>query len=824
MKKKISFQSLGKIYPGFPDDGEVLKQRSIYGLNEIFEKAPHQCLELLKDTSKDPMIWFLTALGIIFFIIDEHREALTLIAALLPLVLMDAFLHRRTQVSMRRLKRQLKSTAVVLRNFHEKEVNTLEIVPGDLVKLKSNEVLPADGVFEETKDLLLDESSLTGEASPISKVNISDRPFDIYKKGEDLVPVDSLGFAGTRVLRGSGFLRVLKTGKSTAYGEIIQSVLNSSDTKTVLQKSIQHLVMILSLIAGLCCLFLATIRIFQGKGWLDALLSSAVVAMSAIPEEFPVVFTFYLGLGVFRLAKKKALVRKAVSVENIGRVSVICTDKTGTITTGKLKLTHLKTFAGFSSDELLEAAVTASDSLASDPVDQAIFELSNTKKIYSQHRVKVFPFTEMKKNESVISQKIDGTYHFLIKGSPETIIQKTNLDSYQKEFWLNETKTFASEGHKVLACAQYLFETKDLSLQEEPLGGYEFLGLLAFEDPLRPEARDAIIYCNQNKIKVLMLTGDHPETARTIANEVGIGNGKPFVISAQSTEEIFSHQWIENNLDVLSKLDVVARCTPIQKLNIVNAFKNSGEIVAVTGDGVNDVPALKNADVGISMGIRGTRSAIEVSSIVLADDNFSTIVCAIKEGKQLFHNLRLSFKYLLLIHIPFVLSAALIPALGYPLLYHPVHVVWVELIIHPTALLAFQLENSSIPKEIGDRRTYLFTPNMIFRIVFVGIIFSIFIFWTFISSSKQMDGIFFGRSKVMAMLSIFSASLVVNLSQWRNYGSIFVSVLTVLFSFLMIEIPFFSSELSLTPIGTSYWLGILVFYLVFLFVLFVFKV
>ena len=806
MKKLVSFKTLNAIYPGFPSEIDVQNQRKLYGLNEILENAPHGWKELLRDTFKDPMIWFLIVLSFIFLILHETREALTLGLALIPLILMDAFLHKRTEASMAGLKRQLKNKVVVIRSGQEKEVQSFEIVPGDLVKVKANDLLPADGVFEETQDILIDESALTGEALPILKNKISNNPYSIYQKGEGLVDLDVLGYAGTRVLRGDGALRITRTGKFTSYGEIVQSVLKVSNEKTSLQKSISRLVFVLSIFAGACCILLAIIRIYQGKGWLDAFISSATVAISAIPEEFPVVFTFFLGVGVFRLAKKKALVRKAVSVENIGRVTYICTDKTGTITRGQLKLTHIVVATGMTEKELLMSSAAASDPLGIDPVDQAIFEWALSHESPKIKRLKVFPFTEDKKNESVIVETSSGGCMLYVKGSPELILSKVNLDLQEKNRWVDKTFELAKEGHKVLACARFFFGENIIKELDIPSDGYEFLGLLAFEDPPRPEVSEAIKYCQDHHIKVLMMTGDHPETARAIAKEVGIGNGHPLVLSAESHPDQFKEEWIDYNLGFLKTLDVVARCNPIQKYNIVSKLKKSGEIVAVTGDGVNDVPALKNADIGISMGIRGTKSAKDVSSIIISDDNFSTIVHAIKEGKQLFYNLKLSFEYLLLIHIPFVLSAAIIPFMGLPLLFLPVHIVWVELIIHPTALFAFQLNDHAGVKVVFDEGKYFFSKKIFLISLVVGICFSLLLIKTFMSQDTFPLEVYQGRGNVLALLSLWSVGIVIIQTKLKTLASILVSFFTIILSVLMIQIPALSNRMELTPLSLNDWL------------------
>lgn len=378
-----------------------------------------------------------------------------------------------------------------------------------------------------------------------------------------------------------------------------------------------------------------------------------------------------------------------------------------------------------------------------------------------------FPFTEDRKRESVFTE-LDGQQIAVTKGAPETIFNLAQLSVEQKEFWFKKTIQWAQTGHKVLACAKKIVSTYELRAGKEPDSAFQFMGLLAFENPPRPEVATAVEYAYKNKIKVLMLTGDHPETAAAIGRKVGLGKGNPVVVSAELDPKKFENDYFGSNSDFLKSIDIVARCTPIQKLQIVLALKQAGEIVAVTGDGVNDVPALKAADIGIAMGLRGSRSAKEVSSIILGDDNFKTIVTAIMEGRQLFSNLKTSFEYLLLFHIPFVLTAAIVPIMGYQLVYLPVHIVWLELIIHPTAILAFQSSASSrTAKATGS----FFQKVDIFRMAIFGIGLALAIGIIFVSSLKVNSEIGIARAKVMVILAIWSAALVIYYTHLKTVTS-----------------------------------------------------
>lgn len=818
MKRKISLKNLSGLVltsTGL-NEAQVAKQRAKFGPNEVVERIGNPWLELLADTVRDPMVWFLVAIAFIFYFIGDVNEAVILSVATLPIIFMDAFLHWRTQASTATLRGQLSSKVLVIRSGRELEIESHDLVPGDLVALSTkNHFAPADGIWEKVDCLQVDESVLTGEAFPVSKSSMlleskGDTQQEIY--GESNV----LGFAGTRVLTGNGYLRVLSTGKHTSYGEIVQSVAKINHERTPLQSAILDLTRFLIYASLIFCLALAGIRYYQGHGWLDALLSAAVLAVAAIPEEFPVVFSFYLGVGVFRLAKRHALVRRAVSVENIGRVTQICTDKTGTLTMGQLKLTHLDVSDSFSEEDILLMAQTASNPKGSDPIDLAIISTSHGRNIQALARDSVIPFTEDRKRETVFTIR-DGIKMCVVKGSPEVVLSMSNVTNVELANWLKHVSKFAQGGHKVLAVA-CVSTTDDI----EPSTGFDFYGLLAFEDPPRPEVKKAIEYCRKSEIKVMMITGDHPETAAAIAKDVGlITDNNSIIVSAQDEAYKLEEEWIHKNIDYFKSVDVVARCNPLQKLRIVEALKKSGELVVVTGDGVNDVPALKAADIGVAMGLRGSRSAKEVSSIILADDNFSTIANAILEGRQLFKNLRMSFYYLLLFHIPFVLSAAIIPLLGYPLLYLPIHVVWLELIIHPTALFAFQQYSKNEVKSTTIYQKSFFSKLDTVIILSISLCLTAVLIWAFAVGVSEDQDIGHGRAVAMALLSTWSGGIVLILTKGATLTAKFIVAATLIGPFILIQSKWAAKIFHLTPLHSVDWLKIFATITVFLILLFI---
>lgn len=677
-------------------DVEALRAR--YGDNRIVEPPRHRFWHALRDAAGDPMLWFLLVVSALFFATGETVEAAVLLLAILPLLGMDAFLHRRTRLSTAALASRLASDAEVLRDGAWQTIAAAELVPGDRVRVGSGEAIPADGLWRAAESLQVDESSLSGESVPVRK------------QVADLTRVvnEHWGFAGTRVLAGRGELQLLGTGGDSRYGELVRLAVTAPQPRTPLQLAVARLVLQLVWIALALCLLLAAVRLWQGQGWLDALLSGLTLAIAALPEEFPVVLSLFLGVGVFRLARRNALVRRAVAVEDIGRVSVLCTDKTGTLTEGRLRLRELRPAAGLSTEALAMRAAQSVAADSRDPLDACLREAAASAPALALRQR--FPFTEDRRRETVLLIEGEAVVARM-KGAPETVLRASAIEASEAARWQAEAQALAARGLKVLALAERAFAGAGAGEENhEPEQGYRMLGLLGFGDPLRPGVAAAVARCRAQGLRVVMLTGDHPATAAAIAIEAGLCAGAPRVVSLD--EDV--------STDALAHADVVARAQPRQKLALVQALQASGAAVAVTGDGVNDVPALKAADVGIAMGERGTQAARESAAIVLLDDDFATLAGAIAEGRALYRNLRASFAYLLLVHLPFVLSAALVPAFGGPLLFLPIHIVWLELIIHPSAMLGFQREASDGDGGAPTRAGQMFDARSWWRLLLGG--------------------------------------------------------------------------------------------------------
>ncbi|MEO7993251.1 MAG: HAD-IC family P-type ATPase, partial [bacterium] len=486
---------------------------------------------------------------------------------------------------------------------------------------------------------------------------------------------------------------------------------------------------------------------------------------------------------------------------NIGRVTCIATDKTGTITTGILTVTHLLPVPDSTDDTLLQAALVASRREGDDPLDRALFAAARGRALMPREApLATFAFTETRRRETALIATESGL-QAVTKGAPETVIALADKSDLQRDSLLDQAVQLSAEGHKVIAVAMRALPV-DWSLDQEPLEDYVLLGLVAVEDPIRPEVPAALTACREAGIQVVMVTGDHPATALAIAREAGVADATSTVLTGDQLDAACATMTPAQ----LRALRVVARALPAQKLQLVQALQRAGAVVAVTGDGINDAPALRAADVGIAMGARGAQTTREVADIVLLNDNFMTVVLAIAEAQALFRNLRRSFAYLLLIHFPLVTSAAVLPLLGFDSPYLPIHIVWLELIIHPTALLAFQ-HASELRLWPADevRSARLLTMGEIARLTLAAVFMALLIVLVFMTRMGDEPPVDTARTLALALLVTTSACGAVCLGGMRTRLGAGVVAGTTLGSIALIQIPFFASVLHVVPMGISEW-------------------
>jgi P-type Ca2+ transporter type 2C len=765
---------------------EAEERLAQFGPNDILGERRNPLTQLAWDTAKDPMLWFLALTSLLFFAVGDIAEGIVMALAVVPILGMDAFLHRRTLASTEGLAGELAASATIVRDGEQKTVPSRDIVPGDIIIVHAGESFSADGRVLDGAGLQADESTLTGESIPVPK-----RPGPIDRLE---IADENWAMAGTRLLTGTATVQAVLTAAATTYGEIVRTTRESAQQPTQLQTSVNRLVTILAAAAVLMCVVLAVTRYWTGHGLMDAFISGATLAVAALPEEFPVVLTFFVGMGVLRMARRKALVRRAAAVEHIGRVTCICSDKTGTLTEGRLRIAEVLPARGVQEAELVRTIALAARPDSGDPLDAAMLQLTpeGSDKVHE-----VFPFTEDRRREAIVRESGEGKYVTVLKGAPETVIPMCKMHSRAHKEIMKQVQTLAASGYKVIAIAS---QSAARSPGHEPVSGFHFYGLLAFEDPVRPEVPAAVAWAQASGIKVILVTGDHAATARAVAIKAGIGSGEPIVVSGDEMPVL-----MRNGKPI--EFDVVARATPLQKLDLVSALQKRKETVVATGDGVNDVPALNGADVSIAMGERGSRPARETAMIVLLNDSFSTIVNAIREGRDIFWNLRASFAYLLIMHVPIVLAAAVVPMAGYPLLFLPVHVVWLELIMHPTAILAFRGQsNESGESSRATTGARIFNLTDAFLIGVGGLSLTIAAVGGYLHALGPENSFEHARALGMATLIIGSCAVSIALMGARDVKQIAVPLAALLLSILAIENSEMASLLHVSQLHLSDWL------------------
>jgi Ca2+-transporting ATPase len=605
--------------------------------------------------------------------------------------LVGSVLELRSERTLEQLDRLTRPTATTWRDGEARTIATVDLVPGDLIELKEGDIVPADGELLSGAQIVVDESALTGESAPA------------VKDAAAMDAEDRQVYGGTTILSGRGVARIAVTGARTRYGRIGTLVAGIREPATPLERLIRQLVRRIALVAVACCVAVAALELARGNGWAAALIAGVSLAIAAIPEEFPMVYTLYLTLGARRLARDRALVRRLPGVETLGSTTVVCTDKTGTLTVGHLEVAAVRADGEPASGArgltpasraVLEAAVLASEPSPFDPLEQAIVRYAATNGIdvealQAMTLVRDYPFDPARKYMSHLWQGEQGQAIYA-KGAVEGILDLTGAGDALREQTLRTNRELASDGMRVIGIAAG--RTGDSGgnrrSDESALG---FLGLIGFSDPLRPGVAEALEECQNAGIRVVMVTGDHPVTAHAVAEGLSL----PHKGERIATGDEIDADDDEALKGLVTDVDIFARVRPEQKHRLVRALRAGGEVVAMTGDGINDAPALREADIGVAMGERGTEVARAAATMVLLDDNFATIVGAVRDGRRIVENLRRAFAYLIAFHAPILLAALIVPLLDAPLLLLPVHLVVLEIILHPVVALVFENEPAS---------------------------------------------------------------------------------------------------------------------------------
>ena len=676
---------------------------SKFGLNELPAEKKGSLFDSAVKVVREPMILLLILAGVISFVLAERDDGMLLISTVFIIIGISLFQERRTETALSALRSLSAPQALVIRSGKRIRIPTKEVVPGDLIQLLEGDRVPADAEIIDLKYLVLDESLLTGESVPVTK-NLGDQVF-----------------TGTLVVRGHGIAIVRTTGKSTELGRIGSSLSGMKEQLTRLQLSISRIVKGIGIGALLTVTFVIAVYGVTRGNWLEGALAGIAVAMALIPEELPVILTIFMTLGAWRMTKVGVIVRRTATIETLGSVTVLCVDKTGTLTKNEMKIEELKLLNGDTwnassainpeFEELISIGSLATPTVAFDPMDLAFKTLETSNRLASYKSLSEIPLSKERLIYTHVWQK-ENRVIVAAKGAPEHIARICGLSETQLNSFHDLVATSASHGFRVIAVAKMELSESEFRSKKIDEIGLQFLGFSLLRDPIRDGVPDAINLCRAAGIRTIMITGDHPATAIAVANEIGIPS------SSFMTGEILSQASDSDLREKVKSVSIFARVTHDHKLRLINALKTNGEIVGMTGDGINDAPALRAADIGIAMGGRGTDVAREASDMIITDDNFVSIVSGIKRGRTIFSNIKKAIIYVIAIHVP-IFGMAIIPILNplWPLVFLPALIAFHEIVIDPAASIVYEVEQSD--PEIMNQKPRAATASLISRLDFL---------------------------------------------------------------------------------------------------------
>ncbi len=671
------------------------------GPNELPVSRPRGVLRLLREIVSEPMFLLLVACGAIYMVLGDRQEALMLLSFVFVVMGISFVQQRRSERSLEALRDLSSPRALVMRDGEARRIAGREVVLGDIVLLAEGDRVPGDMRLVEASNLAVDESMLTGESAPVLK-QATDGTDETAVAPAESDP--SKVYSGTLVTRGTARGCVEATGARSALGRIGASLAGIAVEITPIQRETRRVIKWVAVVGLSLAAALAIAYWVKLGDWLHGLLAGLTLAMAILPEELPVVLTLFLGLGAWRLAREKVLARSIPAVELLGATTVLCVDKTGTLTANRMAVRRLWSEvaehdtapAGMIAlqEELhgvLEYAVLASHRRAFDPMESAIVAagqrlLADTEHLHADWTlVDDYPLSSEMLAMSRVWQSPDRQERLIAsKGAPEAIVDLCHLDALRCARVAETVSTMASAGLRVLGVARATFHASELPGTQHDFA-FEFLGLVALEDPVRPDVPRAITECQTAGIRVVMMTGDHPATAISVARQAGLSVEAPVITGAELAE--LSDDALRERL---ADTHIFCRVQPEQKLRLVRAFRALGDVVAMTGDGVNDAPALKAADIGVAMGARGSDVAREAAALVLLNDDFASLVTAVRYGRRVFANLRKAIVFVVAVHVPIV-GLSIVPVLlGWPMLLMPVHILFLQLIIDPACSVVFE--------------------------------------------------------------------------------------------------------------------------------------
>lgn len=649
-------------------DEEVAERTKRFGPNILVPEKRDRGLMWTVRFFTDPMVVLLLLAAGTYLTLGDRFDATIALAAIFPIFFIAATLERRCECALDELRAMALPTARVRRGLRDLIIDAREVVPGDVMLVQAGDVFVADGMLM-SGSLVVDESALTADAQPV------------------VVEPGGAFYAGTVVRSGRGETVVSAIGTATRYGRAGRLTSEMHISATPLELVLRKLVWRIGLAVIVFCAAVILVEHGRGALWPAALIAGVSLAMAGIPEELPMVYTLSLALGAWKMRKGNVLVRRLASVETLGCVNAICVHKTGTLTYGTLELTATWVDPKADEDALLRAAALACEAKPFDPLDQAVLRFVQSRGLSTsaqelQTPQRRYPFDVAHRRLTQVWSDPGGV-RIASKGAMETIVSLCTTSDEQRRQILAAHERFARDGMRVIAVAQAIRATTERSRAADE-SNLQFMGLLAFEDAIREDVPAAIEACVRAGIRVIMITGDHPDTAAATARRLGLPSTR--TITGADVDGMYDSELIA----AFEETPIFSRIAAEQKLRIVKALHARGAVVAVTGDGTSDVLALREADIGVAMGQRGTAVARAAADIVLVDDGFATLVGAIARGRNILRNLRRAFRYLTAYHAPLVACALAIPLVGLPLFLLPIHLVWLELIVHPTAALVYE--------------------------------------------------------------------------------------------------------------------------------------
>jgi len=800
---------------------QVANSRKKHGTNSFNYKKENSFLDALKSIAKEPMIILLLIASSIYFITDNWGDGFFLATAIILVGSISLYQDSRSRKALENLKNLTHPKSKVIRNAQVIEIDSEDIVVGDFLMVEEGTTISADGVIVHSNDFSVNESILTGESLSVYKAATS---------------TDNLIFTGSTVASGLAIAQITAIGNLTKLGEIGKSLENINQEKTPLELKIFHFVKLMSILGGVVFLLVWGINYLRSGIVLDSLLKALTLAMSILPEEIPVAFTTFMALGAWRLMKMGIVVKQMKTVETLGSATVICTDKTGTITQNKMALAKLftlktgnivntKDILGDNEKELITTSMWASEPIPFDPMEIAIHNayssLTDNDERPNYKMVHEYPLGGKPPMMTHVFQDDGGNQIIAAKGAPEAIIAVANLSTSEIEMIQNILIELGKDGYRMLAVGMAIFEGENYPKEQQDFN-FDFKGIIAFYDPPKENISQVLKDFDSAGIQVKLVTGDNANTAMAIAKQINF-KGYEKCISGDELMQLTDTELQEK----VKHINVFSRMFPDAKLRIVNALKKNNEVVAMTGDGVNDGPALKASHIGIAMGKKGTEIAKQAASLILVDDDLSRMVDAVAMGRKIYTNLKKAIQYIISIHIPIILTVFIPLALRwiYPNIFSPSHVIILELIMGPTCSIIFEnepMEKNLMIKKPRPFSTTFFNYKELTTSVIQGIIITVGALTAYqysVSSSFSEN-----TTRTMVFMVLIVANIFLTLVNRSFYYSIFTTLkyknnlvpliigLTIILSLAIIYIPvlanFFEFEsLTLSQLGLTILIG-----------------